>query len=140
MAVSEPSAAVALVTHPNVAHKGRLYLVVWNKRYGGWMFPGGLVEPGETPEQAAVRELFEETGVIAGESRLVYDAPAMEHPTLPGRGRHVYVCAVTPATIVAPREMETGCPPTWHSLKEFLDWCPFAAFYREMFDKHPALQ
>lgn len=28
-----------------------------------WVFPGGRIEPGETPEQTAVRESLEETGI-----------------------------------------------------------------------------
>lgn len=32
---------------------------------GRWGFPGGKIEPGETAAAAAVRELAEETGVVA---------------------------------------------------------------------------
>jgi 8-oxo-dGTP pyrophosphatase MutT (NUDIX family) len=35
-----------------------------HKRLGIWVQPGGHVDPGETPEEAALRETIEETGLI----------------------------------------------------------------------------
>jgi len=32
-------------------------------RFGRWTLPKGIIEPGEEPEQAALREIEEETGV-----------------------------------------------------------------------------
>lgn len=32
---------------------------------GRWTIPGGIVEPGEQPADTAVREVYEETGVVA---------------------------------------------------------------------------
>lgn len=37
-----------------------------------WCFPGGRIDPGESPESAAVRELKEETSLKAKEGDLVY--------------------------------------------------------------------
>lgn len=38
-------------------------LLVHRPRYGDWTFPKGKVQPGETDEQAALREVAEETGL-----------------------------------------------------------------------------
>ncbi len=32
---------------------------------GNWTLPGGIIDPAEQPADAAVREIFEETGVVA---------------------------------------------------------------------------
>lgn len=43
----------------------RIVLVKRNipPKIGQWCLPGGFIELGETPEQGAIRELFEETGL-----------------------------------------------------------------------------
>ena len=35
-----------------------------NRQVGAWMIPKGMVEPGETPAEAALREFAEETGTV----------------------------------------------------------------------------
>ena len=44
--------------------KGRV-LVTQHSQNKNWSFPKGLIDPGQTPEQAAVREVKEEGGVVA---------------------------------------------------------------------------
>lgn len=66
-------------------HGGLAVLLVeraWPPFAGHWALPGGHVDPGERPREAAARELAEETGVTVDAERLipagVYDAPGRD--------------------------------------------------------------
>ena len=55
-----------------VVHAGRV-LLLWHPKHAMWLPPGGHIEAGELPDDAAVREVLEETGVrvrLVGEAGL----------------------------------------------------------------------
>src|SRR5437773_11031623 len=62
-----PAAALAPRRAYSVAvfarHGGRI-LLIRHRRLGVWLPPGCECEPGETPLEAAARELSEETGLV----------------------------------------------------------------------------
>jgi len=60
------------VSAGGVVHRGREVALI-RLADGRWQLPKGLVEPGETPEDAAVREAYEELGVHVVVDRLVAD-------------------------------------------------------------------
>lgn len=60
-----------------VVHQGRV-LLLFHPKLGLWLPPGGHVEPGELPDEAAVREVLEETGVrcrLVGEHGVQVEYP-----------------------------------------------------------------
>ncbi len=54
-----PTHAFSLV----LVKSGRRFLLVHEKKHGGWYLPAGRVEPGETFQHAALRETKEEAGI-----------------------------------------------------------------------------
>ena len=62
--------------------RGRLLMILRGREpaQGRWSLPGGRVEPGETDEQATVREVREETGlevVVVGDAVGEVDLPTV---------------------------------------------------------------
>ena len=66
-----------------VIFRGKILLLYKNykNKYEGWVLPKGTVEPGETHEETALREVLEETGVAAniikyvGKSQYTFTIP-----------------------------------------------------------------
>lgn len=65
-----PDGAVLLLQGQDPARPGDLH----------WVSIGGAVEPGETLEEAAVREMLEETGIVVEPSELVGPVAEGVHP------------------------------------------------------------
>ncbi|MBO7610296.1 MAG: (deoxy)nucleoside triphosphate pyrophosphohydrolase [Muribaculaceae bacterium] len=82
---------VAAIIHDS---EGRIFATQrgYGDMKGGWEFPGGKIEPGETPEEALVREIKEELDVtIAVENFIIsveWDYPKF-HLTM-----HCYRCRI----------------------------------------------
>ena len=92
----------------------------YGKFKDGWEFPGGKIEQGETPQQAAKREVMEEldTEIEVGElfDTVEYDYPDF-HLTM-----HCFLCTVKSGDLVL-KEHEAARWRTRETLNS-VDWLP----------------
>ena len=67
---------VAAIICDNIKEKNKIFATArgYGELKGGWEFPGGKVEPGETSQQALVREIMEEldTEIRVGELTIAW--------------------------------------------------------------------
>jgi bis(5'-nucleosidyl)-tetraphosphatase len=98
-------AAGAVVVRPTDA--GWRYLVL--RAYRNWDFPKGVVEPGETPLAAALREVEEETSLTDLELRWGEDFRDTE-PYAGGKVARYYVAVSPRGDVRLPVSAELGRP------------------------------
>jgi len=90
--VREVQAAGGLVSRVDAT--GDLHvLVVHRSRYDDWSFPKGKLDQGETFEDAALREVAEETGLVC---RLVEELAPVRYRDAAGRPKVVRYWHMTP--------------------------------------------
>ena len=94
-----------------------------------WTLPGGGLEAGETPAEAAVREVWEETGLLVKAVRLLWegtyghgDRTSREHcylvePEAESEERHIVVLGLDP---------EEAHLPSHHRLLQGVAWVPLS--------------
>lgn len=62
---------------------GKYCLMMWHKRFGRWMPPGGKIDPQEMPDDTVIRECKEETGIDITLLGNTYSSPTTAHRIQP---------------------------------------------------------
>lgn len=112
-----------------VEHEGRMFIQqrqeddVWG---GLWEFPGGRLQNGESPEQAAIRELQEETEIRAGDFRPF--ATVVHHYTRYRVTLHSYFCE---AQGVPQPNLHAAQQYRWVTFQELAQY-PFPSGHRQL--------
>lgn len=118
-----------------VIHDGKILLIErWRGRLHYFSIPGGGVEPGETPEQAVLREITEETSC-----RTTVERPLYRLTTDKGSQHHIFLCTYQSGEAHLPTdspEYKNAKPnnrftPVWRDISKlpdtpFLVWKPIA--------------
>ncbi|SCK17770.1 8-oxo-dGTP diphosphatase [Streptomyces sp. WMMB 714] len=108
-----------------VVQGGRVLMVRRRVEEGvlSWQFPAGGTEAGESPEEAAVRETAEETGLTVESVKVLGDRV---HPQT-GRRMHYTACSVVSgeAHVADADELDMVC---WVEHREIPDFVPYGLF------------
>lgn len=110
-----------------ITHQGRVLMVRRREQEGRllWAFPGGGIEAGESPEEAAVREVAEEVGLDVEATAVLGDRV---HPQT---GRHMtYVACVVLAGEAVVADEEELAEVAWLELAEIPEYVPWGLFDR----------
>lgn len=108
-----------------IVHDDRVLMVRRRVKEGElmWQFPAGGIEDGETPEQAAVRETLEETGLTVEAVKVLGDRV---HPKT-GRQMHYVACAPVEGEARVADEEELDAV-AWVAHGEIADHVPYGLF------------
>ena len=87
---------------------------------GGWEFPGGKIEEGETPEEALVREIKEELDTVIEVGELI-DTVEYDYPNF-HLSMDCFICSIKEGNLVL-KEHEDAKWLTKETL-DSVDWLP----------------
>jgi 8-oxo-dGTP diphosphatase len=123
--MSEPTTERPAIAAAVIINDGQVLLVRRRVKEGelSWQFPSGQVEPGETGEQAAVRETQEETGLTVRASGSLGERV---HPNT-GRTMIYTACEVVDGTAYVADEEELA-EVAWSDRATLTAYVPYPFF------------
>lgn len=122
---SQPTDEPPGISAAVITHQGRILLVRRRVAEGqlSWQFPAGAVEPGESPQETAVRETREETGLEVAAVKLLGERV---HPAT-GRLMAYTACQVLSGTARVADEEELA-ELAWCAHGEIAEYVPYGLF------------
>lgn len=108
-----------------VVHEGRVLMVQRRVKEGqlSWQFPAGEIEPGESAEEAAVRETGEETGLTVSAGKVLGERV---HPKTQRLMSYTACDVVSGTAYVA--DTEELAELAWCAHSEILEYVPYGLF------------
>ena len=104
-----------------VFHKGKVLLVkrAQPPSEGQWAIPGGKIKMGETLQQAAEREIDEETGILIHAGKPIFAFDLIEHDDHGGCRRHYVIVDLFCEYLSGePHANDDVCDARWFSAQE----------------------
>lgn len=99
-------------------------LMVFNNRHQNWSMPGGMVEKGETLEQAVIREAWEETGLTIKVGHMA----GVNEALMEKSGHHALFMTFHAQVIAGDIEVQDTqgiAEAKWMAVSEAEQWMPY---------------
>ncbi|CAM3704355.1 NUDIX hydrolase [Polynucleobacter antarcticus] len=108
------------ITASGLMIKDEKVLLIFHPHIQQWLQPGGHIDEGETPMDAAIREVFEETGVVCDpyandDEPLDIDIHQIPSNPQKGEGDHVHIDLLFLLRAVEERESSENIQKAWIS-------------------------
>ena len=115
------------ITASGLVIKDDLVLLIYHPYIKQWFQPGGHIDDGESPIGAAIREVYEETGIFCESTEGQLDPVDIDLHEIPanpkkGEGAHLHIDLLFVLQVIEERESPEDIQKAWVPFKQIT--CP----------------
>lgn len=125
--------AGGIITRKNINGKNE-YLLIYRGNHNDYSFPKGHLEAGETPEEAAIREVREETGLLTGVIRELKPEEYLNSKSAEETILHMYLLEIVSGELTIENKGDRLIWSEENSLEKLLHPGLFSYFISQMKD------
>ncbi|QWE30121.1 NUDIX domain-containing protein [Polynucleobacter sp. Adler-ghost] len=106
------------ITASGLVIKGGKVILIFHPYIKEWFQPGGHIDDGESPIEAAIREVYEETGILCAPTDGQLDPVDIDLHEIPANpkkseGAHLHIDLLFVLQVIEERESPEGIQKAW---------------------------